>query len=46
MIDLCEETIDSANVTLGFCELLDQQLLEMRVVFEEYLTIELGGSNA
>jgi hypothetical protein len=46
MIDLCEKTIDSANVTLGFCELLDQQLLEMRVVFEEYLTMELGGSNA
>jgi len=28
MINECEKTIDSANVTLGFCELLDQQLLE------------------
>ena len=46
MINEYEKTIDSANVTLGFCELLDQQLLEMRVVFEECLTIELGGSNA
>jgi hypothetical protein len=42
MINECENAIDSANVTLGFCELLDKQLLEMRVVFEEYLTAELG----
>jgi hypothetical protein len=42
MINECENAIDSANVTLGFCELLDQQLLEMRVVFEKYLATELG----
>jgi hypothetical protein len=42
MTNECENAIDSANVTLGFCELLDQQLLEMRVVFEEYLKAELG----
>jgi hypothetical protein len=42
MTNECKNVIDSANVTLGFCELLDQQLLEMRVVFEEYLAMELG----